>query len=633
MSDRGTDFAALVEDDPGARNPVVELFARYGRNHLGLLTMAVVAQTLLVVLVLAPPYLLGVAVDLVAVGPESFALPLVPEAMLPDSQVGLFYLTFALLFGTAVLAAVFHLVRYFGWHWFHEEAKHDVRVDVYETTQRLGLDFFATTRTGEVMSVVNNDVNQLDALFHRWPADVLQLVFGLLALAGIMLYLHPQFALLTISVTLPAGLLGYALGDRIEPHHATVRDRVGKLNARIENSISGITAVKAHTNEEYERARVRDSSSAHRDASWTVTKLNAIYQPAIGLFTEFSYVFVFIVGGWWAVFGPPLGGLEPLSIGVFVTFFFFSQQFANRSRDIGDQVDGYYDLKASATRITGLLRYPVSITDAPDAAPLEDVDGRVAYEDVTFRYPGTDAPALRDVSVEVDAGEFVGVVGPTGAGKTTLMKLLVRFYDPETGAVRVDGTDVRDVTVDSLRDAVGYVSQEPFLFDDTVRGNIAYANREATTDAVVSAAERANAHGFIEDLPDGYDTRVGERGTKLSGGQRQRIAIARAILADPPILLLDEATSHVDNRTELLIQESLADLTADRTTFAIAHSLSTVRRADQLLVLEDWAVVERGTHDDLVAEDGLYAALWAVHVGRASEIPSGIPAGGGGDGD
>jgi ATP-binding cassette subfamily B protein len=280
----------------------------------------------------------------------------------------------------------------------------------------------------------------------------------------------------------------------------------------------------------------------------------------------------------------------------------------------------YQRAYASAERVFGLMETPSRIAENPDATELEVEDGHVEYENVTFGYD-PEEPILEDVSFEVEGGDTVALVGPTGAGKSTAIKLLLRLYDVDEGTVRVDDTDVREVSVPSLRKAMGYVGQETYLFYGTVRDNIAYGLPDADDDDIVAAAKAAEAHDFVTNLPDGYDTMVGERGVKLSGGQRQRVAIARAILQDPEILLLDEATSDVDTETELLIQKSLDRLTADRTTLVIAHRLSTVKDADQIVVIEDGRVVERGTHGDLLAEDGLYANLWAVQAGEIDDLP------------
>jgi len=285
----------------------------------------------------------------------------------------------------------------------------------------------------------------------------------------------------------------------------------------------------------------------------------------------------------------------------------------------GQIINMYQRAHASSERIFGLMDTPSRIVEDPDAEPLEVTDGNVAFDDVTFGYE--DEPIVEDISFEVEGGDTVALVGPTGAGKSTVMKLLLRMYDVDEGAIEIDGTDLREATIPSLRQAMGYVSQETFLFYGTVRENIEYGTFDASEDEVVEAAKMAEAHRFIQNLPEGYDTKVGERGVKLSGGQRQRIALARAILKDPEILVLDEATSDVDTETEMLIQRSLDDLTADRTTFAIAHRLSTIKDAEQIVVIEDGRIVERGTHADLLAEDGLYAKLWAVQAGEIDELP------------
>ncbi|MFB6218225.1 MAG: ABC transporter ATP-binding protein, partial [Halobacteriaceae archaeon] len=383
-------------------------------------------------------------------------------------------------------------------------------------------------------------------------------------------------------------------------------------------------AVKAATSEDRERERVAEHSRSYWRADWDVAKVGGTYYPLRDGVMRGTSLVVLLVGGWWALFGPPFGFAAPLSVGTFVAFYLYARNFVGHSARLGGLVDTYTDAKASAKRVYGLIHYPATVTEDPDATPLPSVDGRVEFRDVTFRYPDAEEPALREVSFAADAGEFVGLVGPTGAGKTTALKLLLRFYDPDEGIVAVDGHDITAVTLDSLRGAIGYVSQEPFLFDGTVRENIAYGDPGAEEADVVAASKRANAHEFVTDLPDGYDTRVGERGVKLSGGQRQRVAIARVVLEDPAILVLDEATSHVDNETELLIQESLAALVADRTTFAVAHRLSTVRDADHLVVIDDGEVVEQGTHEELLDADGLYATLWDVHVGNVAGLPEGL---------
>jgi ATP-binding cassette subfamily B protein len=318
--------------------------------------------------------------------------------------------------------------------------------------------------------------------------------------------------------------------------------------------------------------------------------------------------------------GPPLFFSGELTTGDFVVFMLLTQRLTGPMAQLSSIVDWYENAKASGKRICGLLDVPVRIEDAPNPVALEDAAGQIVYDDVQFAYEGEET-VLDGVDVEVEAGETVALVGATGAGKSTVAKLLLRLYDVDDGAIRVDGHDVRDVRLSDLRESIGYVSQDTFLFDGSVAENIRYGRFDASMGDVEEAAKAAEAHEFIRDLSEGYETRVGERGVKLSGGQRQRIALARVILQDPAIILLDEATASVDTETEYLIQRSLDRLTADRTTLAIAHRLSTIKDADTILVLEDGRVVERGDHDELLAADGLYANLWGVQAGEIEDLP------------
>ena len=376
-------------------------------------------------------------------------------------------------------------------------------------------------------------------------------------------------------------------------------------------------------------SRVEDASREYLDAQWDAIMARITFFPTLAITTQLSYVLVFLIGGWWVVTGSPPHPFfdspnNTMTAGTLVLFLNYTRRFSWPMRRVGEVLNNYQYAEAAGERITGLLDLEPRVKDAPDAAPLDSAEGRVEFDDVSFSYEndeGDPEQVLRDISFSVEPGEYVGLVGPTGAGKSTLMKLLLRFYDPDEGDVRIDGADVDEVTLQSLRDSIGYVNQEPFLFYGTARDNIAYGLDDVDEADMHAAARIAGAHEFVEELPDGYDTMVGERGVKLSGGQRQRIALARAILRDPEIMILDEATSHVDNETEAVIQKNLSGMIADRTTFASAHRLSTVRDADTILVLEDGEIVERGTHDELLDEDGMYADLWNVQVGDVEALP------------
>jgi len=460
----------------------------------------------------------------------------------------------------------------------------------------------------------------------------------MLGTAAILVALNWQLAVVTLFVIPASAVFTYWFMQMAEERYADVRQSVGDLNSRLENNLSGIQVIKASNTEEYEDERVREHSYRYFRLDWLALRLNFIYRPGLQALTSIAFIATFVVGGIWILQGPPGPFSGTLLAGELVTFLLLTQRLVNPLAQMGNIVDRYEDAKASTKRILGLMNLPKYVDDAPDAVEIEDVEGHVEYDDVSFAYD--EEYVLEDVDFEVEPGETVGLVGPTGAGKTTVLKLLMRLYDVDgsassrsanqsatrsgdvnEGEVRVDGHDVRDVTLSSLRSSMGYVAQENFLFDGTVRENIRYGQFDAPDDAVVEAAKNAEAHEFITNLPEGYDTDIGERGVKLSGGQRQRVAVARTILQRPEILIFDEATSAVDTETEMLIQRSIDELAADRTTFVIAHRLSTVRDADTILVIDQGEIVERGTHEDLLSRDGLYANLWRVQAGEIEDLP------------
>ncbi|MFD1512936.1 ABC transporter ATP-binding protein [Halomarina rubra] len=591
-----------------------DLFVRYARADWPLFVLGVVTSVLGRFVSLAPPLVLGVAIDATFDDSVPYTIPYVPSAWLPTTQVGEVWFSVGLVVAALLASVVFTWTNGAALSLFSNRLQHAIRVDSYEAMQRLDMAFFDDKQTGQVLAILNDDVRNLRMFLGSTVSSALQLVATVLGIAFVLFTLNWQLALVTLVAVPLLAVFTYWFMRTIRPRYRALRSSIGELNTRLENNLDGMEVIKTAHTENHETDRIRETSWEYYLRTWAVAKLEYLYQPSMDLLAGLAFAATFLLGGLWLVGGAPGPFTGTLLVGEFVTFLFMTQRFVDPLSGVGRIVNSYENARASGERIVGLVSRPVEVRDREDSVVRETVEGRVEYDDVTFSYL-PDRPVIRNLSFAVDAGDTVAFVGPTGAGKSTAAKLLLRLYDVDEGAVRVDGVDVRDLALDSLRSNVGYVSQDVFLFDGTVAENVRYGSFDATDEGVVAAAKLAEAHAFVENLPEKYDTRVGERGVKLSGGQRQRIAIARAMLQDPAILVLDEATSAVDTETELLIQRGLARLTADRTTLVIAHRLSTVKNADLILVVDDGAVVERGTHDELLAEDGLYATLWNVQAG------------------
>jgi ATP-binding cassette subfamily B protein len=624
-------IATADEDDPfeeqreRAENPIRRLFVKYGSGNKLAFVVGLVSSIVARVLDLMPPVLLALAVDSIFYQERAFSIWLVADAWLPTDTVGQIYLSAALIAFAFFGGAAFHWTRNWGWNSFAQHIQHEVRTDTYDKMQRLNMGFFADKQTGEMMSILSNDVNRLERFLNDGMNSAFRLGVMVLGIAVILLYWNWQLAVVTLGVVPIIGFVTHKFIQTIQPKYADVRSSVGQVNSRLENNLGGIQVIKTSNTEDYESDRVDDVSQDYFDANWDAIGTRIKFFPALRVLAGVGFVVTFVLGGLWVVTYQTTGSAPffftgELTPGQFVGFILFTQRFIWPMAQFGQIINMYQRAYASSARIFGLMDEPSRIQENPDAEDLVVDDGRVVYDDVTFGYDDSET-IVSDISFEVDGGDTLALVGPTGAGKSTFLKLLLRMYDLDDGAISIDGQDLRDVTIPSLRRHVGYVSQDTFLFYGTVEENLTYGTLDTTREEVVEAAKAAEAHEFITNLPEGYDTEVGERGVKLSGGQRQRISIARAILKDPEILVLDEATSDVDTETEMLIQRSLDELTADRTTFAIAHRLSTIKDADQIVVLEGGRIVERGSHEDLIGEDGLYAHLWGVQAGEIDELP------------
>ncbi|WP_330630726.1 ABC transporter ATP-binding protein [Halocatena halophila] len=624
MSFSAEDDDPFEEQRENATSPMRRLFAKYGRQNRRALVSGISASVAARILDLLPPLLLGLAVDAVFRNTKPFDLVVVPQSWLPAAQSDQLLLLTTLIAASFFGGAAFHWIRNWGWNSFAQTIQHDIRTDTYDNMQRLNMDFFADKQTGELMSVLSNDVNRLEKFLNEGMNSAFRLSVMVVGISVILLTLNWQLALIALFPVPLIGLFTYKFVQAIQPKYADVRSSVGQVNSRLENNLGGIQVIKTTNTESYESDRVDGVSQEYFDANWDAIETRIKFFPGLRVIAGIGFVLTFVVGGYWVLTYQTTrtapwflsGRLLP---GEFVTFILYTQRFIWPMAQFGQIINMYQRAYASAARIFGLMDEPSRIEEDPAADDLAVEDGTVAYDSVTFGYG--DEEIVEDISFEIEGGQTVALVGPTGAGKSTVLKLLLRMYDVDDGTIRIDEQDIRDVTIPSLRQHTGYVSQDTFLFYGTVEENIAYGSFDADRSAIVEAAKAAEAHEFITQLPDGYETKVGERGVKLSGGQRQRISIARAVLKDPTLLVLDEATSDVDTETEMLIQRSLDRLTEDRTTFAIAHRLSTIKDADLIIVIDDGQIVERGTHDELLEDNGLYSHLWGVQAGEIDDLP------------
>ncbi|HET6999294.1 MAG TPA: ABC transporter ATP-binding protein [Solirubrobacterales bacterium] len=530
------------------------------------------------------PWLIGRAVNAIESGNKPDLLPLALA-----------------IFGAAILRLGLTVVRRVVAGKVSLAVEFDLRQTFYAHLQRLELGFFDGQQTGQLMSRATVDLGAIRFFLGYGLIFITQNLLTIVLASAVMFAIDPWLALIALA---PAPLIVYTASryNRVSrPAQQEVQQRIAELTAEAEENVSGIRIVKAFAREEYQLHRFSRAVSRVFDQSIYSTKLQAFFSPLIGLLPQLGIALVLLIGGRQVISGN-------LSLGDFTAFYTYLVMLAGPMRMLGVTMGMAQRAIASGNRLFEILDREPRIESPPGAAPLPAGGGRVELRDVSLRYDGSSA-ALEDVSLEIEPGRTVALVGPSGSGKTSLVALIARLYDPSSGTVLVDGVDVREVEVGSLRSEIAFVADDSFLFTASVAENIAYASQEATMEEIEAAARRAQADDFIRQLPDGYETRVGERGLTLSGGQRQRVAIARALLADPRILILDDATSSVDASTETAIKSGLREAMAGRTTFIIAHRLSTVSLADEIVVIDGGRIVDRGTHEELMEGCGFYREI------------------------
>lgn len=583
------------------KHPFLRLL-NYGNAYKAQTWQGVIYSILNKIFDLAPPVLIGAAVDVVVKKEDS----LIAKFGIQDTFSQLLALAFLSLIVWG-LESIFQYAYQRLWRNLAQNIQHNLRIEAYSHLQDLELAYFEERSTGNLMTILNDDINQLERFLDVGANKIIQVTVTVIIIGSAFFVLVPSFALWAV---LPMPFIIWAstwFKNFLAPRYAEVREKVSLLNSQLSNNLSGITTIKSFTAETYEVGRITRNSNAYKSKNTKAIAFSAAFVPLIRIIIFIAFVATLLLGGLEAVDGR-------LAVGTYSIMVFLTQRLLWPLTSLGETLDLYQRSMASINRVMNLLDTPITIHPGDKPLSVEFIKGELELENVTFSYQ-KNFPTIQNISMKIPAEKTIGIVGSTGSGKSTIVKLLLRFYEIQSGKITLDGIEINQINLQDLRRAIGLVSQDIFLFHGTVIENISYGTFDATLSEIIAAAKIAEADNFINKLPQGYDTIIGERGQKLSGGQRQRIALARAVLKNPPILILDEATSAVDNETEAAIQKSLEKITQNRTTIAIAHRLSTIRNADCIYVMEHGKIVEVGRHEELLKKSGTYSTLWRVQSG------------------
>ncbi len=552
---------------------------------------------------LAPPLLIGLAVDVVVLQENSLLAGLGFQD--PWNQLVLLSVVTFIVWGFESLFEYFFGIL---WRNLAQTVQHELRLDTFNHVQKQGMGWFDERQKGDILAILNDDINQLERFLDKGANDLLQVSTTVVVVGAIFIAISWKIALFAV-LPIPIIVWGSFKYQRsLEPRYAKVRDSAGKMNALLENDLSGMSTIQSFTAEEREMIRVRDLSNNYRDANKDAIRLSAAFTPLIRMAILCGFTATLLLGGWLTLEGQ-------LAIGAYSVLVFMTQRLLWPLTRLGETFDLYQRAMASSTRVLDVLNSPMELVSGDFAPEREKVaNSNIILKDVAFGYPEREN-VFTGLNLEIASGKTLGVVGSTGSGKTTLVRLLLRFADVGSGEIKWVDKDIKDWNLKSLRSSMALVDQHITLFPTTILENIRYGNPNADDENVKNAAMIAEASEFIEKLPDGWQTMIGEGGHRLSGGQRQRLAIARAVLKDAPLLILDEATSAVDNETEAALQRSIERVSKNRTTIIIAHRLSTIRNSDRIIVLENGAIKEDGSHEDLLSKQGIYARMWSVQTG------------------
>lgn len=574
---------------------------QYAKKDMGDIKLASLYSILNKVFDLAPPILIGQAVQIVVSPNDNFFHEL-GILSLTNQLIVLALVTIAVW----VLESIFEFLFQVKWRNLAQRIQSKLRTDTYDHLQILENKYFENQKTGNLISVVNDDVNQLERFLDVGANDILQVTTTVIVIGSMYFYLSPQVAWLSF-IPIPIIIIGgFLFQKKIEPLYSGVREKAGHLSSFLTNNFQGISTIKAYCAEKIELTKLQELSDQYAEANSKAIRWSASFSPLIRMAVLMGFLSTLIYGGMLVEQGI-------LKVGIYSSMIFMIQRLLWPLTRLASTVDLYQRAMASARRIFELLDTAPTIKPGQASMPEQD-NFAITYDQIKFQYnPGT--PVIEDLTIKIENGQTIGLVGLTGSGKSTLIKLLLRLYDPQNGQILINQTPIKDLSFHSLRNLFSYVGQDNYLFDGSILENLKFANPEASVEQIHDAAKRAEIHDFISSLPNKYETLIGERGQKLSGGQRQRLSIARALLKDAPIFLFDEATSSVDNETEAAIQRSLDQITQKKTTIIIAHRLSTIVKADQIYVLDQGRIAQKGRHQELIETDGLYKGLWNVQTG------------------
>tara|TARA_B100002051_G_scaffold43373_1_gene37844 strand:+ start:2461 stop:4239 length:1779 start_codon:yes stop_codon:yes gene_type:complete len=550
---------------------------------------------------IAPEILLGIAVDVVTSSNDNF-LDYFGVHGSEDQVVTLAVLTF----GIWAFESIFQYMYMVGWRNIAQSIEHDIRLDLYKNVQSLDMDWFENQKLGNISSIINDDVNQLERFLNNGINQIVQIIVSSILIGGVFFFISPVIAAI---ILLPIPIIFFIsmfFQKNLSPKYLDVRESVGKLNSSIFNNLLGISTIKSFASEDRESHRLKDLSHNYLDKNKRAIKLSSAFVPVVRMGVLSGFLVTMVMGSLMAL-------NKEITPGEFAMLLFLTQRFLWPFTSLGEIVDLFERSMASTKRILDTLDVRAIIKDGTNK-DFTSFDESLDFKSIQFYYDKNNI-VFDNISFTVERKKITAIVGPTGIGKTSLVKLLLRFYDPQKGEIRIGNENIKDLELRSLRTNIGLVGQDTFLFDGTIQENIIYPDENVDFEKMKKVSELSQSYEFIQDFEKGFETLIGERGVKLSGGQKQRLAIARALYKDPSILVFDEATSSIDNHTESLIQKSMKDICRDRTALIIAHRLSTIRYADNIIVIDNGNIAETGSHEDLVLKNGLYKRLWDIQTG------------------